>query len=276
VSGQADTIHHRLTGTGRRLLLVSGLNGRAQFWDRVVAALSPRFSLLSFDQRGCGATPDDGAAWSIDTLAADAFAVADRAFGDAPFSVVGHSTGGAIAQWMAASQPERIEAVVLSGTWLRAAGYMQALFELRRKLLLRAPELDAALGHLLRVPLDDHTPPEPGVTPAPDVAGRRIDALLGHDGTPLAPRITQPALIVAAQDDRIIPPHMAQELHAHLPQSELRLFADGGHFFPQTRTELFSRMLADWLEPGKDRTTLHSPRHDQGAPGSGGGTGTAG
>src|SRR5690606_11257737 len=154
--------------------------------------------------------------WSIETLADDAFAVAARAFGDAPFTVIGHSTGGAIAQWMAASQPERIEAVVVSGTWLRAAGYMQALFELRRDLLLLAPQLDPALGHLLRGPLDDYTPPECGVAPEPKVAHRRISALLGHDGTTLAPRNTQPALTLAARDGRIIPPHVAQQLHARL------------------------------------------------------------
>ncbi|WP_108482365.1 alpha/beta fold hydrolase [Oceaniglobus ichthyenteri] len=247
MSGPVEDIHHRLTGTGRRLLLVSGLNGRAQFWDPVVTALSSRFSVLTFDQRGCGATPDDGVAWNIESLASDAFAVATRAFGGAPFTVIGHSTGGAIAQWMAASQPERIEAAVLSGTWLRASGYMRALFELRRDLLLRAPDLDPALGHLLRVPLGCYTPLEPGVAPDPGVAHRRINALLDHDGTPLSPRITCPTLVVAARDDRIIPPHMVQDLHANLPHGELRLLVDGGHFFPQTRTKVFESTLTDWL-----------------------------
>lgn len=241
-------IHYQLSGAGPNLLLVSGLNGQERFWDAVAGPLSQRFTVLAFDQRGCGATPDDGAAWSTRSLADDAAALADEVFGAAPFAVVGHSTGGAIAQHMAAGQPGRITAAVLSGTWLRADGYMRALFDLRQALLARAPDLDPVLSNLLRMPPDDFHPPAPHVALDASVTRRRIDALIAHDGTPLAPQIACPALVIGAKDDRIVPPHLPRELQGALPAATLTLLPDGGHFFPQTRADAFAAWITEWLE----------------------------
>lgn len=244
----ACVLHHQQTGTGPNLLLISGLNGQARFWDAVAGPLSQSFTTLTFDQRGCGATPDDGAAWSIRSLAADAIALADEVFGAAPFVVVGHSTGGAIAQHMAAAWPERVTAAVFSGTWLRADEYMKALFALRQSLLARAPDLDPILSNMLRMPPDDFHPPAPHIMPAVSVTRRRMEALIAHDGKPLAPQITCPALVIGAEDDRIIPPHLQRELRDALSSATIALLASGGHFFPQTRSETFVAWVTEWLE----------------------------
>ena len=247
MTAKTHGIFHRLSGEGRKVLMVSGLNGQARFWDGVNTTLSAQFSLLVFDQKGCGATPDDGAEWTIETLAADAFAVAQSVFGDEPFAVVGHSTGGAIAQHMAAAHPQQVDSVVLSGTWMRADDYMRAVLDLRHELLTRAPDLDPVLGNLLRVPLDDFKPPVPAVALDPSVTLRRINALKGHDGTPLMERIKQPVMVIGAQDDRIVPIHLARELHERLAGSTLTVLPDGGHFFPQTRATDFAQKITDWL-----------------------------
>ena len=246
-TGTLEQIHYRVTGAGLNLLLVSGLNGQARFWDPVRTSLAKHYTVLTYDQRGCGNTPDDRADWSIETLASDAFALADAVFGTAPFTVVGHSTGGAIAQQMAAAQPERITAVGLSGTWMQADDYMRALFALRQDLLSRAPDLDPILSKILRMPPADFGLPGQDVSLDVSVTSRRIDALIGHQGAPLAPRITAPALVVCARDDRIVPPYLSMALHKALPQSTLHVVQDGGHFFVHSRVELFVRGLLDWL-----------------------------
>lgn len=246
-TGAVGQIHYRTAGTGLNLLLVSGLNGQARFWDPVRAPLAEHYTVLTYDQRGCGKTPDDRADWTIETLASDAFMLANAVFSDAPFIVVGHSTGGAIAQQMAAAQPDRITAVALSGTWMQADDYMRALFSLRQSLLTRAPDLDPILSNILRVPPADFSLPQQDVSLDASVTLRRIDALIGHQGTSLAPRITAPALVVCARDDRIVPPYLTMALHEVLPQSTLHVVQDGGHFFVHSRAELFVRGLLDWL-----------------------------
>lgn len=250
-TGKVGQIHYRLTGAGLNLLLVSGLNGQERFWDPVRASLAEQYTVLTYDQRGCGITPDDRAVWSIETLASDAFMLTNAVFGTAPFVVVGHSTGGAIAQQMAAAQPERITAVGLSGTWMQADDYMRALFSLRQGLLMRAPDLDPILSNILRMPPADFRLPQPDVSLDASVALRRIDALIGHHGAPLAPQITAPALVICAEDDRIVPPYLSMALHESLTRSTLHRIQYGGHFFVQTRAELFARGVLDWLDQVK-------------------------
>lgn len=246
---------YRLSGDGPNVLLVSGLNGQSRFWNAVHGGLSEHYRILSFDQRGCGETPDDGAEWTIETLAADAFALADAVFGRQPFAVIGHSTGGAIAQCMVAAQPGRIPAVVLSGTWICADGYMRALFNLRLSLLSRAPDLDPVLGNLLRMPPEAFSEADDHVMPDRNVTCRRIHALIAHHGEDFVPHITQPALVMGAEDDRIVPPHLVRELHAGLADSTLSILPDGGHFYPQTRPDLFGTRVTDWL--GRALPTPH-------------------
>ena len=49
--------------------------------------------------------------------------------------LVGHSTGGAIAQVVAAGHPARIASLVLSGTWARPDARFRRLFEFRARVL---------------------------------------------------------------------------------------------------------------------------------------------
>lgn len=252
--GIAGALSYRVAGTGSNLLLVAGLNGQARFWDAVAPDLARSATVAAFDQRGCGATPDDGAEWSIETLARDAADVAEAAFGSAPYTVIGHSTGGAIAQCMAATWPDRVAGAVLSGTWIRADAYMHALFDLRVALLERAPDLDPALSDLLRNPPDDFRSDAAKVALDPGITIRRIRALLGHDGTRWLDRIACSTVVIGAEDDRIVPPRLVADLHAALPGSGLELLPAGGHFFPQTQSAAFLRCVTAWHATLTDAT----------------------
>lgn len=241
-------LHYEVRGAGPSLLLVAGLNGQGRFWSDVLDEFAGAYRVAVFDQRGCGQTPDDGADWSIETLAEDALAVAEGGFDGAPFAVVGHSTGGAIAQCMAGRWPERVRAAGLSATWSVADAYMRALFDLRLALLERAPDLDPALSDLMRTPPEQYRATAAGVALDAGVTIRRIRALLAHDGPRYLPRIACPTLVIGAEDDRIVPRHLAEALHAALPGGEYAMLADGGHFYPQSRPGAFSGYVLDWLD----------------------------
>ncbi|PZX14888.1 aminoacrylate hydrolase [Palleronia aestuarii] len=241
------SLHHEVTGTGPNVLLVSGLNGRTKFWAPVVDRLADRFTLATYDQRGCGRSPDDGAAWTIGTMAEDAAEVAKAAFGDAPYAVIGHSTGGAIAQLMAVSDRGGPHCTVLSGTLARADAYFEELLQLRLSLLDRAPDLDPILSNLLRCDPAEFSTGGTAIALDTDVTIRRIRALLGHRGYELTERWDIPALVVAAEDDRIVPPHLSRALAELIPTARFELRRDGGHFFPQTRTDWFCEIVGDWM-----------------------------
>jgi aminoacrylate hydrolase len=231
-------------GEGRDLMLVSGLGGTAGFWSPVVARLDG-FRTVRFDQRGIGASTRGDAPVDIDRLAADCLAVAD-ALGMTRPIFAGHSTGGAIGQALARLAPDRLAGLVLSATWLKPSRFMDALFGTRRRLLDLDPaayaELGAVMGYgpaWLEANWGTYaaaTAKPPASEEARRIVRERIDALLAFDGSAAAASLVPPTLVLGARDDVIVPAFLQEELASALPEPQVVIFPDGGHFFPVTRT----------------------------------------
>ena len=243
------------TGAGPAIVLVSGLGGTAGFWTPVVAGLAGAYAVISFDQRGIGASSRGTAETTIDQLADDVLALLDTA-GIEEAMVVGHSTGGCIAQTLAAKAPGRVARLCLSATWLRPSRYMTALFETRLRLLAEDPVAYTATATLI-----SYAPAwleanwsayERAIAKAPRsaaeqaVVAERIRALLAFDGRGSLPALAMPVSIIGAEDDMIVPAFLQRALAEALPAATLTLLPDGGHFFPVSRTEAFVAHLARW------------------------------
>jgi aminoacrylate hydrolase len=81
------------------------------------------------------------------------------------------------------------------------------------------------------------------------IVAARIDALLAYDGTEIAPRIAARTLVLAADDDYIVPAHHADAVSAAIAGARLVHFTSGGHFFPRTRAHDYNAALAAfWAE----------------------------
>lgn len=240
-------------GVGRDILLVSGLGGTCSFWTPTARRLSAGFRVTRFDQRGIAASTRGTAACDIDRLASDCLTVMD-AVGIGRATLVGHSTGGAIGQALARIAPGRLDALVLSATWLKPSRYMGALFTARRRMLEVDPAAYVATGAILGYApawleanwavFEAATAEPPISDEARRVVRERIDALLAFDGSDSASAIACPTLVMGARDDAIVPAFLQEELAASLPRSrEVLMYPDGGHFFPITRAEEFLRDL---------------------------------
>ena len=106
---------------------------------------------MTFDHRGVGASvgspPYSIELWAGDTLRLMDHLKIDRAH------LVGHSTGGAIAQVLAADHPDRIASLVVGGTWARPDARFRRLFEFRARVLREmGPEAYEDLGLTLTLP----------------------------------------------------------------------------------------------------------------------------
>jgi pimeloyl-ACP methyl ester carboxylesterase len=95
------------------LLLLHSLTGNARIFDGLVAAgLAPAFRVLAPDLRGRGETETRFAGYSLDDGCADLIALLD-ALGVARVAVAGHSFGGLLGIYFAATHPERVSHLVL-------------------------------------------------------------------------------------------------------------------------------------------------------------------
>lgn len=245
-------IHYDVAGEGNSVAFISGLGGKAAFWDEQIREFARRFRIVTYDHRGigrsAGAPPYTVVQWADDLLAV----LDDAGIGRA--HVVGHSTGGIIAQTLSTMHPERVETLVLSGTWLRPDQRFRDLFELRKQVLLMLGEnAYRTLGELLASPGPIEGWSASKEAPISDdqrqIVLGRIDALLGFGGIASAADIATPALVLASDDDYIVPGYLSEILAAEIRSARLVRFASGGHFFPKTRARDYNDVILNfWNE----------------------------
>src|SRR5882757_608987 len=125
-------LYYEDSGTGADVVIfVPGFDGVGSFWDPQRAHFRSSHRVLTVDHRGIGSSSKTRSEYSIRQMASDVIAVMDHA-GVLRATIVGHSTGGAIAQFIAAKWPERVLKLVLSSTWCRPGNYLRRVFEFRR------------------------------------------------------------------------------------------------------------------------------------------------
>jgi pimeloyl-ACP methyl ester carboxylesterase len=90
-------------GDGTSAVLLHGLGAPQRSWDRVAPLLAPHLRVVTYDQRGHGASAA-AADYSLDAFLADLQAVLDGLALEQPL-LVGHSFGGLLAVEHAATHP---------------------------------------------------------------------------------------------------------------------------------------------------------------------------
>ena len=113
-------LYFRLDGDAAKppLLLLNSIGTDLASWDRALPHLLGAFRILRMDTRGHGASDATPGDYSLDLLAADAFAVMDAA-GVAKAMVCGVSLGAMTALAMALKAPERLDGLVAACTSTR-------------------------------------------------------------------------------------------------------------------------------------------------------------
>lgn len=224
------------------VLFITGLGGKAAFWQRQVAALGRSFDCITFDLKGRN---------RVEALAADALELLDQR-GVKRCHVVGHSTGGAIAQLLASDTPERVDRLVLSGTWSSPSAPFTALFKLRKRVLAElGAQAGAQLGALFAWP-NDWLEAHPELLSSFDAGDTqallaRMDAILAFDGGARLARIEAPTLVVGTLDDHLVPAEHSRRLAAGIRGSRLELMPYGGHFPQATATGKYNALLMEFL-----------------------------
>lgn len=256
VTNDGSVLRTVVQGEGPDLLLVSGLGGTAAFWDDIAATFARSFRVIRFDQRGIGPSTRGSAACTIERLAQDCQTVLDTA-GSERAVLLGHSTGGCIGQTLARLVPERLDGLILSGSWLKQNRYMAALFDTRLAILDQHPRAYAATATLMAYPpawLEAHWQVyEAALAKAPETAEEkqtvreRIAALHAFDGSEWAASLPMPILILGARDDMIVPAFLQDQLSSAMPGARKTMLESGGHFFPISRPDAFTANVAEWI-----------------------------
>lgn len=248
-----------VSGSGEPLLLIPGLGGAAAFWSAIVPLLKERYKVVSFDHRGTGRSDRPRERYSISRIAKDAVEILDEC-GLSKANVVGHSTGGMVAQFLALDFAPKVDRLVISGSWDKPDARFRMMFETRLAVLLEAgPKVYQKLTHALGYPsgyLETESAALHEVVEGADqalsplaVAASRLEMLLSDERSSELANIKAPTLVIGATDDALVPFYHSQRLASAIPGAQLAVL-DGAHFYPKVHPARFANMVHQFLEYG--------------------------
>jgi poly(3-hydroxyalkanoate) depolymerase len=219
------------------LLLCNGIGASLELLQPFVDALDPRRGVIRFDMPGVGGSPAPVIPYHLGTSASLLSGLLDE-LGCQQADVLGISWGGGLAQQFALSRPDRVRRLVLVAT---APGVLMVPAHPRVLLRMLTPRRHHDPGYTARVAGELYGG---GARKDPALARDLLHATarparargyyyqllstIGWTSLPLLPKLKPPTLILAGDDDPIIPLVNARIMHRLIPRSELRVY-QGGH-----------------------------------------------
>jgi len=253
--GQALCVGRR-SGDGNRppLLLFNGIGGNIDLLSPLADVLSRR-ELIVFDVPGVGGSPLPRYPYRMSTIAHLGARVLTH-YGHDRADVLGVSWGGGVAQEFARKNPQRCRRLILCAT---ATGSLMVPASPAVLWKMATPRRYMDKDYARRIAGDIYGGefrgnPGLGSTVYKNVRWQselgyylQIAAGLGWTSVHWLNRLSQPTLIMAGEDDPLIPLANARLMHFLIPHSTLKTF-DCGHLFLLTRAKESARAIADFLD----------------------------
>lgn len=245
-------------GAGFPLLLIMGLGGSHKEWRRLLPALSAKYRVILFDNRGTGATVASDEAFSIPLMASDAKAVLEAAEIESAH-ILGMSMGGMIAQEFALAYPEKTRSLILTVTNCGGGETVHAkpevYFALQGRGVATPEDAFWAMAPFL---YDAATPREAiaedlavrqGVFTTPANFMRQLQAILTWQGTfKRLSNITAPTLVIGGENDQLIPCANSKIIADQIPNAKLVELENSSHTFTTDQTEISVAEILEFLE----------------------------
>lgn len=249
-------MHYRIEGDGPTLLLIHGFSASLHTWEPWVQRLATAddrindYRIISIDLPGHGLTrAPAGYRASIETYRDEVAAFVASQNLDR-FALAGSSMGGNVSWDYALAHPEQVEALIL----VDSSGWEETRAEFARDppifKLLRNPTLAPLLRDLDNTRLirgglegsfgnpalvtDDMVTRYSELSRAPGHRDILLQMTLGFRSRNYATAerlaaLQMPVLILAGDQDRLVPPDHARQFNEAIPGSQLVLFENVGH-----------------------------------------------
>ncbi len=257
-------ISYKVEGQDEPLVMIMGIAATRIAWIFQTRAFKKRYSVVTFDNRGVGASDKPAGDYSIRMMADDTIGLMDH-LGIDKAHILGVSMGGMIAQELAINYPERVLKLVLSCTFARrdesgglAPEFPEALGftgrysedEMRKvsvvrmvialtRLAFNNPLLSATINALMQAQVI-----------LTGTAGllSQAEAILGHDSADRLQMVNAPTLVITGTKDRIINPSSSEVIAKLIPHASLVKVDGGSHAFFIEMEGRFNREILKFLK----------------------------
>ena len=251
--------HIRVNGLGIRVVVRPGVTGTAplllcggigmglEALQPLVDALDPAVTVIRFDAPGAGGSPAALVPLGYPGNASLAAGLIGE-LGYPQADVLGLSWGGGLAQQLALQHPARVRRMILVGSGPGALGYSPGPAVLRHLLTPHRLRDKGIAPDLYGGSVREHPERASALGSGGSITGYVHQALAGFgwSSLPWLPMICQPALILAGDDDPIMPPANGRLLSSLLPHAVLHVYR-GGHLALITEADALAPVISDFI-----------------------------
>lgn len=244
-------VNHELTGPDGApvVVLSNSLGTDMRLWDEQVPALTERFRVLRYDQRGHGGTKTEPGPYALDELGGDVLELLDR-LGIQQAHFAGVSLGGMTGMWLAEHAPERIARLALictsadlgSASWLDRAAAVRAngMATMVEPSLPRWFTPEAAQRPDIREKFGD-------MLVRADAEGYAAccEAIAGMDLLDGLAGITAPTLVIAGAEDPATPPWHAERIAEGVRGARVEVLSPAAHLANAEQPGAVNRLLLE-------------------------------
>ncbi len=233
----------------KTLIFLHYFGGSSRTWQPVVDLLAPDFRCVALDLRGWGASdpPPSEADCRVEKMAADVQALVAE-LGLTDYTLVGHSMGGKVAQFLASSQPPGLEGLLLVAPSPLSPEPMAG--DDRNAMRAAWGDADASRKTLQTIACLPLSPEVADAVVADNLRASHTaweawaDAGSREELSALASQITVLTHVLSGTGDAVLSPEvLTREVVQRIPGAALTTLPDAGHLLPLEDPQA----VADWV-----------------------------
>jgi len=222
-------IRYKVAGVGEHVLLLHGWGGSIESMGLVFDDFASHYAVVAIDFPGHGESGFPSTAWGVSDYAGLVLSVMDALHVQRPH-IIAHSHGGRVTIKLASSNPDRVGKLVLvASAGVRPPRSMQ--YYLRVMLAKTGKYLARHCGRLGEA-IRDRIYTAIASTDYLNAGPLRdtFTKIVNEDLTPILHEIKSPTLLIWGEHDKETPVSSALVMEKLIPQAELVIFKNAGHF----------------------------------------------
>jgi len=230
-------LSYLIHGTGFPVIFIHGYGAKKEIWRTQVEDISKEFQTITFDLRGTGESDRPNIPYTMNMLAEDVKGLMNF-IGVEKVHLIGRSFGGMIAQHFVLQYPEKVEKLILIATNFGRTD--TDWVEIPKK--GRLEEIET----IKHDPLKAFKQKSRWVSRSQDIINQ-AEAMKTHYTLERLHEIKNKTLLIAASHDRQTPVTVMTEMRKRIPNSELKVINEAGHFMTLSRASEVNEIILNFL-----------------------------
>ncbi|MEP6923019.1 MAG: alpha/beta hydrolase, partial [Pyrinomonadaceae bacterium] len=254
-------IYYETHGTGAALVLIPGFASGAWNWFCQISDLAQHFQVITFDPRGVSRSQISAETRvTISTIADDVANLLEH-LNIKRANILGASFGGFVAQEFALKYEEKLDKLILACTSFGGKNHVAPTIDVLlafastenlnsseriRKFMIPAFTPDFVEKHFDEVKKVCRLREQNVVPEAVYLA--QLQSATSFDAEQRVSTISAQTLILTGGRDLVVPPQNAANLARAIPNSTVKVIADGGHLFFIEKANEFNQAVIEFLQ----------------------------